>query len=116
MNLQTLLSVFTDHIRTGEGTSIKWLGKLSVDELKKLDNTIHNMKNAAMSGLLTTGNLISAFKEDHGGFDHNATGWLVMHLTENVEGLLDLEYQVRSEFNDRGLDIEGKSIKGVRRG
>ena len=116
MSIQSLLSIFTTHTKTGAGTSLSWLGKLSVEELKKADNIIFNMREAGLSGIRTAGDLISAYDEARGGFDHNGAGWLVMHLTENIEALLDLGYQIKAEFNARGLDIEGNPIKGVRRG
>jgi len=116
MNLQTILNTFTDHTKTSEGGSIIWLGKLSFEELKRIDGALLNMREAALSGLRTAGDLISAYEEARGGFDNNAAGWLVMHLTENLEGMLDLQYQVREEFVRRGSGLQGEKIKGVRRG
>lgn len=116
MQLNVIFSTFTDHTMTGEAEAPCWLGKLSVEELKKIDGALRNMKDAALSGLRTAGDLISAYEEARGGFDNNAAGWLVMHLTENIEGMLDLEYQVRDEFVRRGFDLKGQKIKGVRHG
>lgn len=116
MNLQSIISVLTEHTKTRDGQSTNWLGQLSVDELKKIDNTVHNMREATLSGLRITGDLISAYEESRGGFDNNAAGWLVMHLTGDLEGTLELEYLVKDEFVRRGFDLQGYEIKGVRRG
>lgn len=116
MNLQTIFNTFTDHTMASEGGSHVVLGKLSFEELKKIEGALFNMREAALSGLRTAGDLISAYEEARGGFDNNAAGWLVMHLTENLEGMLDLQYQVREEFVRRGFGLRGEKIKGVRRG
>ena len=87
------------------------IGKLTSSELVTVSNQAHNVQIAVLSGLRVVGDLTSAFDTQVCDFDHNGTGWLVKHLTETLEEMMDIQYSANNELSDRGYDWLGRPLR-----
>lgn len=118
MSLQEIIGNLTSHTTTGGGTlDYSTVGKLSTEALISTQHKIDCFRDGALSALHNAGDLISSVDEKRGGFDHNGAGWLVMHITDGLEAILDLKFSITRELNKRGYDCTGEKIKGgVRNG
>lgn len=113
MSLQEIIGTLSSHTTTGRGTLDRSeVGKLTTEELITTQNKIDNFRDGALSALHNAGDLISSVDEKRGGFDHNGAGWLVMHITDGLEAVLDLKFSIVRELNRRGYDCTGEKIKG----
>lgn len=93
------------------GAGYNALGKLTSSELVTVSNQAHNVQTAVLNGLRVVGDLTSAFDTQACDFDHNGTGWLVKHLTETLEEMLDIQYSANSELSARGYDWLGRQLR-----
>ena len=92
-------------------TSFSDLGKLTVTELRTVANQASNVKAAVVSGLRTVGDLASSFDPQTGDFDHLGVGWLVKHLTETLEAVMEIDYCASSRLAERGYDVDGQPVR-----
>lgn len=116
MNMMGIVQSLTKHTSTGSGTTeYSTVGKLTTEDLLSVLKHIDNTRDAALSALHNAGDLISSVDRLRGDFDHNGAGWLVMHITDGLEAILDLKFSVTRELNSRGFDCTGEKLKGGNR-
>jgi hypothetical protein len=91
--------------------SFSQLGKLTIPELRTVASQASNIQAAVISGLRTVGDLASSFDPSAGGFDHLGVGWLVKHLTETLEAVMEIDSSACSQLAARGYGVDGKPIR-----
>ena len=87
------------------------LGKLTDIELRTVANQANNVQVAILSGLRTVGDLASSFDTGASSFDHLGVGWLVKHLTETLESVMEIDSSACLELAARGYNSIGQPIR-----
>jgi len=87
------------------------LGKLTDIELRTVVNQASNVQVAILSGLRTVGDLASSFDTKASNFDHLGVGWLVKHLTETLESVMEIDSSACLELAERGYNSIGRPIR-----
>jgi len=110
IGISGLISILTR--RNYESTpSYSDLGKLTDVELRTVANQATNVQAALISGLRTVADLASSFDPQTGSFDHLGVGWLVKHLTETLETVLEIDGSASLQLSARGYDCIGRPIR-----
>jgi len=86
-------------------------GKLSNAELRTVTNQASNLQAALLNGLRTVGDLASSFDPQASNFDHLGVGWLVKHLTETLEVVLEIDASACLQLAERGYNSIGQPIR-----
>lgn len=87
------------------------LGKLTDVELRTIANQASNVQAAVINGLRTVGDLASSFDPQTSDFDHLGVGWLVKHLTETLEAVLEIDASACLQLAERGYNHIGQPIQ-----
>lgn len=109
IGLSGLMSILMRHTYKGD-PDCSDLGQLTDQELLTIANQARNVGDAAMTGLETVGELVSAHDTQTGLFDHNRVGWLTTHLAETAQAMSDIKAAASAELACRGFDHLGAPL------
>ena len=109
IGLSGLMRILMRHTYKGDPNYAD-LGQLTDQELVTIANQSRNVGDAAMTGIETVGELISAYDTQTGLFDHNRVGWLTTHLAETAQEMSDINAAARTELACRGFDHLGARL------
>jgi hypothetical protein len=93
-----------------DSPSFNYLGKLTDIELRTVVNQASNVQAAVISGLRTVGDLVSSSDPKTGDFNPLGVGWLVKHLADTLDAVIEIDASACMELADRGYNSIGRPV------